>query len=244
MVQKGCAVTQQSQEAPKPQESRYSALLLVKALLLPPEGEGEVGRLLALGRAFPIPGEGLSRWAKKGQALAKRVAKIRQSLPEGQALEVWATLYPRTQEGRLQVEAVQLNGFLPAEEEPFLPERGFRVLGLLVGWPGERLEVEVRPNRDGRLPEPFTLTLWTGPSLRGKVPIPGEEEALELQGRVDEEGRLWVEKVQVVPRPPEKAAKPKGGTKKSPPQKPKAAEAKGSSHAGRGRRRRAFPRNP
>lgn len=205
------------EKAEKPQKILYSAILRVKARLLPPEAEGEVGRLLALGRIFPIPGGGLSSWARKGNTLVKFVQKLRAKFPEEEALELLAILYPRTQEGRLDVEACQLHFLVPPGKEPPLPAGHFRVVGLPASWPGETLDVEIHPNPNGRLRKPFTLTLHLGPGLQGQVPIPGEEEALELRGRLDEEGCLVAEEARVVPRPPRREPSRKGKPGKGSP---------------------------
>ncbi|WP_244345367.1 hypothetical protein [Thermus thermophilus] len=129
--------------------------------------------------------------------------KARQALPgilqaflrrNPQGGRVPAFFYPKT-EGCCLDPVGTLLAKLYTTQAPPLPPGRFRVVGVVVGMEGDRLEVEIRLNAHKRtLAEAFTLCLLRSPGLAASW---GKGEVWAFQGRLEGES-LVVEEAEKI----------------------------------------------
>lgn len=190
----------------KAKPSHYHAVVRATGTLLP-AGEGRKHPVLRL-EGRELEGEVPLKRKRLSPAARKRLAHTLRRHPEG--AEVGVRLWPRTGEGRLDLQASQV-GLLHAHPKPELAGT-FSVLGVVRAWEEAAglLVLEVRPNPKGLLPKPFALELLVPGEGRKRVPRVGAEGALWVRGRVHQ-GFLLVEEVEAAEKPPEREAGPREG---------------------------------
>ncbi len=177
----------------------YHASLYARGRLLPPEQPKAPPLLSLSGLSGEVP---LTRKRLPPQA-RKWLARVLAAHPEG--LELDARLWPRTQEGRLDLGRTQV-GSLSQDLTRWQEDLGrFSALGLPQAWEegAGYLVLEIRPNPKGLLAKPFPLEFLVPKELRPRVPPPGAGLALWVRGRVVSD-LLMVESLEALPPPPER----------------------------------------
>ncbi len=171
-------------------QSPFQAVLVVEATALPPKGPGHFPVVLALDQTFPVPSNRLAPKAR--QALPGILQAFLRRNPQGG--RVPALLYPKTEGCRLDPVGTLLAKLYTTQAPPLPPGR-FRVVGVVVGMEGDRLEVEIHPNaHKGTLAEAFTLCLLRSPGLAASW---GKGEVWAFQGRLEGES-LVVEEAEKI----------------------------------------------